>query len=44
MVMIRKGRKLPVCATRADQLSDPGVAMDKRENFGKEQDIEAEEQ
>jgi hypothetical protein len=33
MVMIRKRRKLPVCATRADQLSDPGVVMDKRENY-----------
>ena len=35
MVMVRKLRKLAVCATRADQLLDPGVAMDKRDNLGK---------
>ena len=34
MVMVQKLRNLQVCATRADQLLDPGVAMDKRDNLG----------
>jgi hypothetical protein len=38
---VKKQRKLPVCATRADQHLDPGVAMDNRENLGNDKALKS---